>query len=73
MKKENKWIYKKLPEKDGIYWVKPNPKYEWVNREVTWAVYDSRKEKFYLPGGIISIYIEVIGWKNMDNKNDYLK
>ena len=73
MKKENKWIYKKLPEKKGIYWVKPDPKYEWMDEEVTWAVYDSLEKRFYLPGSIVSIYIDIVGWKNMDNKNDYLK
>lgn len=34
-----------------------------VKEEITWAIYDICKKKFYLPGGCVKYYVEVTEWK----------
>lgn len=56
----------KLPSFPGRYDVKLTKKtMDWLDtkEEITWAIYDIGKKKFYLPGGIVRYYVEVTEWR----------
>ena len=63
-----KWIKieDKLPSFPGEYDVKLTKEtMECLNvkEEITWAIYDIGKKKFYLPGGRVKYYVEVTEWR----------
>lgn len=59
-------IEDKLPSFPGEYDVKLTKEtMDWLDtkEEITWAIYDIGKKKFYLPGGRVRYYVEVTEWK----------
>ena len=59
-------IEDKLPSFPGEYDVKLTKEmmeYFNVSEEITWAIYDIDKKKFYFPGGCVKYYVEVTEWR----------